>query len=433
MNATREANFDGLVGPTHHYGGLSYGNVASQASGKSASNPRQAALQGLEKMWALAQRGLLQGVLPPQARPDVGTLRRLGFHGSDAEVLQQAATQAPSLLSACASASSMWTANAATVSPSADSVDGKVHFTPANLNSKWHRSIEHPFTAACLRRIFADPQYFSHHPALPEHPAFGDEGAANHTRLCSDYGAPGGKRLCMAAVLLAARRCSRSVFRRGNARGVRGIMVRLHRLPESWVKLAQQHPHAIDAGVFHNDVIAVGNRNLLLASLHQHAFLNQPEVLQQLRQQLGEGVLQVVQVDEHVLPLEDAVSSYLFNSQLLTLANGDTLLVCAEECCANRVRGITPQQPARQTAGGYPVSSTAKQSMRNGGGPARLRLRVVLSAAEQAAVLPGVWLTAALYQQLCGWAEACITAIASPKPTLPTRNCSTNRTSRSTS
>lgn len=402
MTSTREANFDGLVGPSHHYGGLSYGNVASQASGKSASNPRQAALQGLEKMWALAQRGLLQGVLPPQARPDVGTLRRIGFHGSDAEVVQQATTQAPSLLSACASASSMWTANAATVSPSADSLDGKVHFTPANLNSKWHRSIEHPFTAACLRRIFADSQHFTHHPALPEHPAFGDEGAANHTRLCSDYGAPGVQLFVYGRSAFGSEALQPQRYPARQTREACEALVRLHRLPESRVVLAQQHPYAIDAGVFHNDVIAVGNRKLLL--LHQHAFLNQPEVLQQLRQQLGEGVLQVAQVDEHVLPLEDAVSSYLFNSQLLTLANGDTLLVCAEECRANP-RVLDYLNSLRGKLLADIQCFDLKQSMRNGGGPACLRLRVVLSADEQAAVLPGVWLTEVLYQQLCGWVQ----------------------------
>jgi succinylarginine dihydrolase len=100
-------------------------------------------------------------------------LRGLGFQGSDAEVIQSAAAQAPQLLSAFSSASSMWTANAATVSPSADSADGKLHFTVANLNNKLHRSQEAPTTAAILRATFADETCFSHHDALPQHEYLG--------------------------------------------------------------------------------------------------------------------------------------------------------------------------------------------------------------------------------------------------------------------
>ena len=74
-----ETNFDGLVGPTHSYAGLSYGNVASARNQGAAGNPRKAALQGLAKMEAVAALGLVQGVLPPHERPHVPTLRALGF------------------------------------------------------------------------------------------------------------------------------------------------------------------------------------------------------------------------------------------------------------------------------------------------------------------------------------------------------------------
>ena len=152
-----EVNFDGLVGPTHNYGGLSYGNVASQSNSQQGSNPREAARQGLAKMKALMELGFTQGVLAPQERPDVAALRRLGFTGSDAEVIAQAARDAMPLLVASCSASSMWVANAATVSPSADTADGRVHFTAANLNCKFHRSIEHPTTSRVLQAMFANP------------------------------------------------------------------------------------------------------------------------------------------------------------------------------------------------------------------------------------------------------------------------------------
>ncbi len=186
-----EANFDGLVGPTHNYAGLSWGNVASKANVHAVSNPREAALQGLAKMKRLADRGYAQGILPPHERPHLPTLRRLGYAGTDTDILAKVAREAPALLTAVSSASAMWTANAATVSPSADTSDGRVHFTPANLSAKFHRAIEHEVTGRSLRAIFADERYFAHHPALPSVAHFGDEGAANHTRLCAGYGAPG--------------------------------------------------------------------------------------------------------------------------------------------------------------------------------------------------------------------------------------------------
>ena len=179
-----EVNFDGLVGLTHHYAGLSYGNVASTSNKNSVANPKQAAKQGLQKMKTLADLGFKQAVLPPQERPHVGVLRQLGFSGSDSQVIAQAAKQAPALLSAVSSASSMWTANAATVSPSADTADRRVHFTVANLNNKFHRAIEAETTSRTLHAIFNNPAHFAHHEALPQQSLMGDEGAANHNRLC---------------------------------------------------------------------------------------------------------------------------------------------------------------------------------------------------------------------------------------------------------
>ena len=186
-----EANLDGLVGPTHNYAGLSPGNLASQSNFGAASNPRAAALQGLAKMKRLADMGLPQFVLPPQPRPDIAFLRSLGFTGSDGEV-NAAAWKAAAILAGSAwSASSMWAANAATVTPSVDSGDGRLHLTPANLLTNLHRSLEHSHTTRRLRRIFPDPGRFAVHEALPSRPHFADEGGANHVRLCSGHGACG--------------------------------------------------------------------------------------------------------------------------------------------------------------------------------------------------------------------------------------------------
>lgn len=193
---TVESNFDGLVGPTHNYSGLSVGNIASKSNQSGVSNPKQAVKQGLEKMKALHDMGFVQGVLAPQERPDIHTLRRLGFSGSDSEVLKKSYQYSPQLLAACSSASSMWTANAGTVSPSADTADGKVHFTPANLINKFHRSIEDQVTGNILKATFSDEEHFVHHQALPHSDYFGDEGAANHTRFCREYGEQGVEFFC---------------------------------------------------------------------------------------------------------------------------------------------------------------------------------------------------------------------------------------------
>ncbi|MBV8781268.1 MAG: N-succinylarginine dihydrolase, partial [Phycisphaerae bacterium] len=138
MNGEREYNFDGIVGPTHNYAGLSPGNLASARNKQSVSNPRAAALEGLAKMRLLHDLGVPQAVLPPQERPHVATLHALGFNGSDHQVIKRAFAVDPTLVAACTSASAMWAANAATVSPSADTADHRIHFTAANLCGLLH-------------------------------------------------------------------------------------------------------------------------------------------------------------------------------------------------------------------------------------------------------------------------------------------------------
>ncbi|MGN6316284.1 N-succinylarginine dihydrolase [Trinickia sp.] len=399
----REANFDGLVGPTHNYAGLSFGNVASQTNEKSIANPLAAAKQGLRKMKQLADLGFLQGVLPPQERPSLRLLRELGFSGSESKVIERAAKDAPELLAAASSASAMWTANAATVSPSADTDDGRVHFTPANLTSKLHRAIEHEATRRTLQAIFADPTRYAVHEALPGTPALGDEGAANHTRFCSQYGERGVEFFVY----------GRSEYRRGpepvryparqTFEASRAIAQR-HGLAESGTVYAQQSPDVIDAGVFHNDVIAVGNRQTLFC--HQRAFVEQSAVYDQLRAQLSTmgAQLNVIEVPDARVSVSDAVTSYLFNSQLLTRPDGRDVLVVPQECRENpRVWAYLDDL----VSGSGPIDDLLvfdlRESMKNGGGPACLRLRVVLNEAEREAVNPGVWIDDALFARLDAW------------------------------
>lgn len=403
-----EANFDGLVGPTHNYAGLSYGNVASAANANRVSNPREAALQGLAKMKALADMGYAQGVLPPQERPSVALLRTLGFCGDDVSVIRAAAAASPALLGAACSAASMWTANAATVSPSADTMDARVHFTAANLCSKLHRAIEHETTSRILRAAFPDEARFAHHAALPGWPTLGDEGAANHTRLCGAYGAPGVEFFVYGRDDLASAPPTRRFPARQTLQASQAV-ARLHGLTDDGVVFAQQHPDAIDAGVFHNDVIAVGNGNVLFC--HALAFVEQPVVIATLRERLARrgATLQVVEVPVEAVSLEDAVGSYLFNSQLLArpdAAGGGMQLVVPMEC---RERPAVWRYLASLVAGGGPIRELTvfdlRESMRNGGGPACLRLRVVLTEAERTATHARLWIDEARHASLVTWVE----------------------------
>jgi succinylarginine dihydrolase len=402
----QEFNFDGLVGPSHNYAGLSFGNVASFNNVARASNPRQAALQGLAKMRELAARGFAQALLPPQLRPDFRLLRAIGFTGTDADVLARAYRDAPVILSCAYSASPMWTANAATVSASADTGDGRVHFTPANLNNKLHRAGEHRQAAQTLRAIFHDARHFAVHDALPSTPAFGDEGAANHTRLCATHGGAGVELFVYGRVEFDPSAPAPKKYPARQTLEASQAVARLHGLHPSRAVFAAQNPHVIDQGVFHNDVIAVGNGNVLF--YHEEAFDNEAALLAQLRPAmaaLGTDLVPI-RVPSAQVAVGDAVASYLFNSQLLSKKDGRMALVVPHECRDNlAVAGYLQQL----VASGGPIDELIefdlRQSMRNGGGPACLRLRVVLTDEEAAAMHQGVIMSDTLYGQLVPWVE----------------------------
>jgi succinylarginine dihydrolase len=407
MAGARELNFDGLVGPSHHFGGLSFGNVASWQHEGELSNPRQAALQGLEKIRALHQRGVPQAFLPPHSRPELSLARRMGFRGDDATVLHDLAREMPLLLAACYSASSMWTANAATVSPSADSSDGKMHVTAANLQNRIHRSIETPTTARVLRAIFRDPALFEHHEPLPGTAALGDEGAANHTRLAPEHAA-GGVQLFVYGESAANPWGPRpKLFPARQTLESCQALRRLHRVPDERAVIAQQNPEVIDQGVFHNDVISVGNRDLFF--FHEEAFVNTNETIAELAgkyEQVTGSQLHLLRVTKDEVPVSIAVATYLFNSQLVTLPDGKTLLVAPKECEENE---SVRQYVAGLVAGAAPIDDVLyvelRQSMNGGGGPACLRLRVVLNEREERAVAPGVLYSPALDAKLVAWIE----------------------------
>jgi len=398
--SAREVNFDGLPGLTHHYAGLSFGNEASTRNQHQQSNPKLAAQQGLIKMKTLADLGFVQGVIPPHERPNVEALRQIGFSGSDAQVVALAAKQAPQLLSAVSSASSMWVANAATVSPSADSADGRVHLTVANLNNKFHRAIEAPTTANLLRAIFRDRDHFTVHDALPQVALFGDEGAANHNRFSQGYGAPGVQMFVYGRSEYGGTSPSRYPARQ--TREASEAVARLHQLDPARTVFAQQEPSVIDRGVFHNDVIAVSNQRALFC--HQQAFVNQPQLLAELAEKIPGFT--AIEVPSDRVSVADAVSTYLFNSQLLSKPDGKMLLVLPEE--ARRHPGVWAWLSELVESGGLIDELKVfdlRESMFNGGGPACLRLRVVLDEAQQAAVNPAVMMNDSLFHTLNGWVD----------------------------
>jgi succinylarginine dihydrolase len=410
MSRAFEVNFDALVGPTHNYAGLAYGNIASRKWKGTQSNPRAAALEGLGKMKFLADLGLKQAVLPPQRRPDLGALRRLGFGAAGADkarVLAEAARHDPALLAAASSASSMWAANAATVSPGADTADGRVHFTPANLVGQFHRSLEAAATAAALRSIFADDAAFAHHPPLPASAQLSDEGAANHLRLAGEHGGRGLEIFVYGRRAFGSAGPGPSIYPARQALEASAAIARLHQLDESAVMFIEQNPGAVDQGVFHNDVAAVSNQQVLL--YHKLAFTGGEQAIEEIRGRFARicgGELLAIGADEADLPLAEAVNSYLFNSQLVTLPDGSMSLVAPMECAGC--------PPARRFIEGIiaadnPIASVhyvqVRQSMRNGGGPACLRLRVVLTGSQLGAMQQGVLLTDALYAELAGWIE----------------------------
>lgn len=400
-----EINFDGLVGPTHNYAGLSQGNLASQRSKHDVSNPRAAALEGLAKMKVLADLGVRQAVLPPHERPDVGALRRMGFSGSDADVLWKARRADPVLLATCCSASAMWAANAATVSPSSDCADGRVHFTPANLVSQPHRSLEPPTTAAALRAIFSNAEHFAHHPPLPCATAFGDEGAANDVRLAPSHEQAGVELFVYGRSALDSNVPAPARFPARQTREASQAVARLHALAPERLALAQQNPAAIDRGVFHNDVVCVGNENVLL--YHEEAFAEGDRVVAELATKLAAAGAELVaiKVPASALSLEDAVKTYLFNSQIVTLPDGSMSLIAPAECVEHAgVRAVIDEW----VLGGRIRSVnyvSVRQSMSNGGGPACLRLRVVLTEQEMAAMHPGALFEDALYAALTEWVK----------------------------
>ena len=410
-----EANFDGLVGPTHNYSGLSFGNVASAKFAGQVSNPKAAALQGIAKMRFLHSLGIPQGFFPPQARPHLPMLHQLGFRGSLEQVITQVARTYPTLLAQCYSASSMWAANAATVSPSGDTEDGRVHFTPANLAHNFHRSLEPQNTATILKTIFPDNQYFMHHAALPAQSQFADEGAANHTRFCNSFDAQGVELFVYGrGTNENEANAQRKYPARQNLLASEAI-ARNHGLDPAATVYLRQSQRAIDAGVFHNDVIAVGHQNIFL--YHELAYDAPEAAFASIQSTIGDTKMHFLCVREESLAIETAVQSYFFNSQIVTLPDGSVAIIAPQECAEDKPASESFRRIMEDEQN--PVSAVhyvdVRESMQNGGGPACLRLRVALKGEEWAAVHAPCKASDEVFDALEQWVNRCYRDRLSPE------------------
>ncbi|WP_394805392.1 N-succinylarginine dihydrolase [Kordiimonas aestuarii] len=399
--AWREANFDGIVGPTHNYAGLSYGNVASASNKGDIANPREGALQGLEKAQHLMSLGMTQGVLPPHDRPSLRALRAHGFTGSDREMLAKAWEASPALVANVTSSATMWTANAATISPSADTADGRTHFTPANLAAMYHRSVEWPVTARVLKAIFPEGDRFAHHNALEGGTHMGDEGAANHNRFCADYGDTG------VALFVYGRgafeKADDLIYPGRQTLEASRAVARQHGLTPKKTLFVRQNPAAINAGAFHNDVVAVSNKDVFF--YHEDAFVNPDQLERDIKGAMGDIRMHFVRVPRALVPLADAVKSYLFNSQLISTPNreGMTLILPSEVAEMRSTKAYVEELTGSGELISHADYLDVRQSMRNGGGPACLRLRVALSDDDMGAIGANAVLHEGLVSTLQAW------------------------------
>jgi len=393
-----EANFDGLIGPTHNYGGLSDGNLASAKNAGLIARPKAAALQGLDKMEALHNAGIWQGVLPPQQRPHLPTLRRLGYRGSNIDIYSSVWEKDPRLAKNMMSASSMWSANAATVSPSADTQDARLHLTPANLTTMLHRSIEDKQTRRALKAALPFARV---HKALPHRSVFADEGAANHVRLCAERGQAGVELFVYGRDGYAG---TQGKFPARQTLQASQTIARNHRLHTAQTVFARQSQTAIDHGAFHNDVVCVGALDCLF--YHELAFTDTAKLQLDIRTAAqGKFSPQFIEVSSADVPLKDAISAYLFNSMLVKIPGEARLTLIAP--METKENAKTKAYCSKLISGNGPIGSVhyvdVRQSMKNGGGPACLRLRITLTPDEWAQVNPKMKIDTASLTRLRSW------------------------------
>lgn len=303
-----EINFDGLIGPSHNYAGLSLGNLASSRNAGAIAYPRAYRIAGYREDARQYPTGAGAGHVPAAMAARWSMAGAVGDRywcsraayprGGDVGIIHVGSKRSNGF-------------------PASDTADGRTHLTVANLVTMPHRSHEWPQTLAQLRVAFSDPRAFAVHAPVPA--PFGDEGAANHMRLCDHHGAAG------VEIFVYGR--SGGPFPARQHLEASKAVARLHGLDPARTLFVEQSEEAIAAGAFHNDVVAVANERVLFA--HELAFADKAGFYADLRAVMP-GV-EIVEVPASAVSLADAIKSYLFNAQLVTLPDGGMALILPTE------------------------------------------------------------------------------------------------------
>ena len=265
--------------------------------------------------------------------------------------------------------------NAATFSPSIDSYDQNIHITPANLNSMFHRSIEHEFTKTQLELMFGGIAQV--HKPIKNISGYGDEGAANHLRVCAQHLMPGFQIFIYGS---SAFESHQGIIAR-QAEEISQAVSTQHQLDPERVLFLKQNEQAINSGSFHNDIVSLANEEVFI--FHQEAFADRVE-LERVLHHLKEHVkgFHPIEILSEDISLDDLVSSYLLNSQLITVDNNEMMMLLPEEVhnhpnCMRWLEEIKSSSPIKHLE-----FVDIRQSMMNGGGPACLRFKAVVNNDE---------------------------------------------------
>lgn len=286
----------------------------------------------------------------------------------------------------------MWMANAGTCSSRTDTLDGKGRIVIANLTASLHRGQESEERHLQLRYLFQDLDQFEVVQALPSVHPLRDEGAANAMRFWNPKNNRGMYVFVFGEGYSQAKNVSHPEIARmlpkvhpsRQTALASQLVARRLGIGDTRSLFVQQLPKAIDAGVFHNDVIATSHEDFLL--VHECAYVDQPNSLDRMadifRKQCH-GTLRTLVITEKELSLSEAVATYLFNSQIVTRKDGSWLMLCPVECqesptASQVLKRIQREEPRI----GAIEFVSLRESMANGGGPACLRLRTYASEQE---------------------------------------------------
>ncbi|RAP29346.1 succinylarginine dihydrolase [Candidatus Marinamargulisbacteria bacterium SCGC AG-414-C22] len=373
--------FDAVIGPTYHFGGLSFGNTHSMSHQQQRSYPKKTALEGLHKMQRVSQLGFKQYVLPPQPRQFLSLLKAFGLVGDSTTEIQQFYHDYPKQFSAIFSASAAWVANAFIATPSCDTASQRVHITPANLVSNDHRKLELCYTTQQLQQLFLDSDFFKVNQAVKQ--SCPDEGAANMIRLGTLT-----QGFYLFVYNVSQQDPCHTRFPGRQSKEALSFIVKKHGINADRVCYLQQSFRAVDAGVFHNDVIAFGDQDVLV--VHEHAYEDQSRMLGMLQDYYNrfyEKPLTIVEIAEKDLSLATAVTTYFFNSQFVKCPNDSYVLICPDTCKEDAsIQRVITLLSAQLQAPLQVTYVSVSESLQNGGGPACLRGFVALTDSERHAM-----------------------------------------------